>query len=89
MDFINVLRDTGVTDLETIVKSEHQTFLCFTKTKQEDSQTHLQIEISDGVELWISELDQKDVETQKDVNDISSVDAFLIKIRLVFTPYCH
>lgn len=63
-------------DLHRVVKSDAEKYLCFTRMGKE-----FVVCVSDGVTLWKTDLDEGEVDVLRDLAGISTIDAFLTKLR--------
>ncbi|BFZ12063.1 hypothetical protein BsWGS_15102 [Bradybaena similaris] len=77
-DFATTLTEAKVDALQKVVTNGRVKYLCFTKCN--DSKSWV-INVTDGIDLWLLELDVNGVEAQKDLNGVDSNDAFLIRFR--------
>ncbi|CAG5130527.1 unnamed protein product [Candidula unifasciata] len=76
--FATTLSDAKVDALQKVVSNGRVKYLCFTKCTDSESWV---INVTDGIDLWLLELDVHGLEAQKDLSGIDSIEAFLIRFR--------
>ena len=81
-------KDIDLYSLHRTIENGRQKYLCFTKLKIKTTDENassdgrvLMLEVSDGLDLWIVELDDQDVDTHRDLHNMSTSEAFYSKIR--------
>uniref|UniRef100_A0A0B7BUF1 Uncharacterized protein n=1 Tax=Arion vulgaris TaxID=1028688 RepID=A0A0B7BUF1_9EUPU len=77
-DFASVLSNAKVDELQKIITNGRVKYLCFTKCK--DSKSWV-LNVTDGVYVWLLDLDEDGLETQRDLSGVDSVDTFLNRFR--------
>ncbi|CAC5405692.1 unnamed protein product [Mytilus coruscus] len=75
----NLVTESKVESLHAVVKNGKQEFVCFTRLA-----THWIICITDGAEMYITELDAEELESCRELAEISSMDTYLARIRKCF-----
>lgn len=74
--FATKVAECRCADLHRVVKSDEEKYLCFTRMGKE-----FVVCISDGVTLWKIDLDEEELDVQRDLAGIGTIDAFLTKLR--------
>ena len=72
--------DAQVEALHCVVETGSGKFVCYTRLAAADAWV---VGVTDGCDLWRLELDVEDMDTQRDLSDVSSLDAYLSKLRYV------
>ncbi|GFN83837.1 protein paxx [Plakobranchus ocellatus] len=75
-DLTSLLQDANLDSAQRVVSNGRQKYLCFTKIK--DAAIWV-VSVTDGVDVWFLELDKEDLEAQRDLSGISSIESFLLK----------
>jgi len=70
------LIDANADGIHRVVENGNQKFLCFTRT------TDIWIIcVTDGTDVWKTEIDADELESYKDLAEVTTVEAFLSKFR--------
>ena len=77
--FNMILKDADIAALHLSIDNGSQRYICCTKTATDFSDFSLQV--TDGIEVWSLVLENEDVDTQKDLHNLSSSKVFFNKIK--------
>ncbi|XP_063425749.1 uncharacterized protein LOC134709520 [Mytilus trossulus] len=75
----NLVTESKVESLHAVVENGKQEFVCFTRLA-----TNWIICITDGVEMYRTELDAEELESCRELAEISTMDTYLARIRKCF-----
>ena len=70
--------DSQVEYLHSVVETGSGKFVCFTRLAADDAWV---VGVTDGCDVWRLELDIDDLDAQRDLANVSSLDAFLSKLK--------
>ncbi len=73
----DIVGDSGVESLHAVVESGGSKYLCFTRLTDEN----WLVAVSDGCEMWRLELDADDLETYRDIADVTTIDIYLARFK--------
>ena len=77
--FDAILKEAEVSTLHLSIDNGSQRYVCCTKIGYDFSSFILQV--TDGIDVWSLELENDDVDTQKDLHNLSSTKVFFRKIK--------
>ena len=78
-DLRNIIKNNNVDSIHTVVENGRQKFLCYTHLSEADDTWF--VVASDGADVWRNEFDEEGLDAQRDLVNISTVDAFLTRFK--------
>lgn len=78
--FKDRISEAKIGNLHRLIENGRQKFLIFTKMGKNFS-----LNATDGIDVWRLDMDEKELESQRELSETSSNEAFLLKIRKGFT----
>ena len=76
----DIVGDINLDSLHAVTETAGKKYLAFTRLTSEA----WILCVTDGIELWRLALDQDELEAHRDLAEVKSMDAFLLKLRLIF-----
>ena len=73
----DLVTDAEVESLHHVVETGSGKFVCYSRLAVDA----WVVGVTDGCDLWRLELDMDDLDSQRDLSDVSSLDAYLAKLR--------
>lgn len=74
--FKDRISEAKIGNLHRLIENGRQKFLIFTKMGKNFS-----LNATDGIDVWRLDMDEKELESQRELSETSSNEAFLLKIR--------
>ncbi len=78
----DLVTDAQVKAMHSVVESAAGKFVCFSRLATDDIWV---LGATDGCDVWRQDLDLEELDAQRDLAEVGSLDAFLAKLRSVQT----